>query len=147
MLERGEVDLRALDVQARALGKAVYYPFVERSAQRVRTGFRFTHSCAELELGSERFAQPPESADEAKRGDIDLVIVPALAVASTGHRIGYGMGFYDATLPDVCPPARSLVVAYAFELLAELPFGPTDVACQLIVTDEHTLDVRQTAAG
>ncbi len=140
IIERGEVDLRALDEKARALGKAVYYPFIERSEQRVRTGFRFTHSCTELELRSERFAQPPDSAEEAQRGDLDLVIVPALAVAGTGHRIGYGMGFYDATLPDVCPPARSLVVAYGFELLAELPTGESDVACDLVLTDERTFE-------
>jgi 5-formyltetrahydrofolate cyclo-ligase len=141
LLERGEVDLRTLDEKARAQGKAIYYPFVERTGQRARTGFRLTHSCTELEVRGERFAEPPETAEEAKRGDIDLVIVPALAVAGTGHRLGYGMGFYDATLPDVCPPARALVVAYGFELLAELPTEPHDFACELVVTDERSLEV------
>ena len=53
----------------------------------------------------------------------DVVVVPALAVAADGHRVGYGIGFYDATLPDVCPPAAAVMVAFGFQLLAEVPSG------------------------
>ncbi|HVJ16561.1 MAG TPA: 5-formyltetrahydrofolate cyclo-ligase [Polyangiaceae bacterium] len=140
MIERGEVDVRPLDAAARAAGKAVFYPFLQRSERGVRTGFRLTSAATELVLGVERFAQPAESALEAKRGDVDLVIVPALAVAGDGHRLGYGMGFYDATLPDVCPPARTIAVAYDFELLAELPSEPHDVRCDVVITDVRTLE-------
>jgi 5-formyltetrahydrofolate cyclo-ligase len=140
LLERGEVDVRSLDYAARSAGKAVFYPFLQRSEQRVRTGFRLTSELGELALGSERFAQPPDAASEAVRGDIELVIVPALAVSSDGHRLGYGMGFYDATLPDVCPPARSMVVAYDFELMAELPSEAHDIRCDFVVTDLRLLE-------
>jgi len=67
--------------------------------------------------------------------------VPALAVASSGHRLGYGSGFYDATLPDFCPPALSIVVAYDFQLLAELPVSAHDIACDIVVTDARLLRV------
>jgi len=33
--------------------------------------------------------------------DIDLVIVPLLAVDRAGHRVGYGRGFYDRLLTNV----------------------------------------------
>jgi 5-formyltetrahydrofolate cyclo-ligase len=68
------------------------------------------------------------------------LIVPALAVASDGHRLGYGSGFYDATLPDFCPPGRALVVAFDFQLLGELPVTSGDVASQCIVTDRRVLE-------
>ena len=45
-------------------------------------------------------------------------------------------GFYDATLPDYRPPARALVVAFAFQLVGELPLLEHDVACDGVVTDE-----------
>lgn len=135
LLDRGEVDLRALDRAARVSGKLVYYPFLERNGDRARTGFRLTRSPEELVPRGERFAEPPLDAPEAQRGDIDLVVVPALAASSNGDRLGYGLGFYDATLPDVCPPAEALVVVYDFELLAELPTGPSDVPCGLVATD------------
>jgi 5-formyltetrahydrofolate cyclo-ligase len=67
--------------------------------------------------------------------------VPALAVSSAGHRLGYGVGFDDATLPDFCPPAASLIVAFDFQLLAELPTLDHDFACDLVVTDARTLAV------
>lgn len=139
MLERKEVDLRALDAEARQQGKRVYYPFLERRGDALVSGLRLTSALAELEDRGQRFLEPPTDAPIAQRGDVDLVLVPALAVAPSGHRLGYGAGFYDSLLPDVRPPARALVVAYDFQLLVELPALPHDVPCDLIVTDTRTL--------
>jgi 5-formyltetrahydrofolate cyclo-ligase len=61
--------------------------------------------------------------------------VPALAATPDGHRLGYGKGFYDATLPDVCPPALAIAVVYSFQLLAELPVESHDHRCDLVATD------------
>ncbi len=66
-------------------------------------------------------------------------MVPALAVTDTDHRLGYGRGFYDVTLPDFCPPALSVVVAFDFQLLAELPVLEHDVACEVVVTDARVI--------
>ncbi len=141
MLERGEVDVRSLDAAARKAGKAVFYPFLQRTEQGLRTGFRLTGSADDLVLGSERFAQPAQDAHQAARGEIDLLVVPALAVSGDGQRLGYGLGFYDATLPDFCPPAKAMVVAYDFELMAELPSEAHDVRCNIVVTDQRTLEL------
>jgi 5-formyltetrahydrofolate cyclo-ligase len=46
------------------------------------------------------------------------------------------------TLPDVSPPALSIVVAYSFQLLAELPLEAHDVACDAVVTDRELFDPR-----
>ena len=108
----------------------------------IRTGFRLTTPPSELVERGRGFHEPPPDAPEAQRGDIDLVVVPALAVAVTGHRIGYGAGYYDATLPDVRPPALAVIVAFDFQLLAELPSEADDVACDLVVTDAGVLDAR-----
>jgi 5-formyltetrahydrofolate cyclo-ligase len=137
--DRNEVDLGAVDAAARAQHKRVYYPFMDPSGDGYRTGFRRVDDVGLLAERGRGFAEPPPELPEAARGDVDLVIVPALAVAEDGHRLGYGAGFYDATLPDVCPPARSLVVAFAFQLVAELPPGEHDVACDWVVTDERTM--------
>jgi 5-formyltetrahydrofolate cyclo-ligase len=139
-----EADLRALDTRARADGKRVYYPVMDASEDGgVRTGFAETRDPAELAERGRKFAEPPPEAARARRGDIDLIIVPALAVTDAGHRLGYGVGFYDATLPDFCPPATSLVVGFEFQLLAELPLFEHDVACDLVVTDARVITVRR----
>ncbi|MGC4070760.1 MAG: 5-formyltetrahydrofolate cyclo-ligase [Polyangiaceae bacterium] len=81
------------------------------------------------------FAEPAPTAPRVDRGEVDVVIVPALAVTLDGLRLGYGSGFYDVTLPDVCPPARSIVVAYDFQRLVEIPTEPHDRRCDFVVTD------------
>jgi len=65
--------------------------------------------------------------------------VPALAVDPRGHRIGYGAGFYDRALPRFVPPAAAIVVAFDFQLVAEVPETPLDFAAAWVVTDTRTL--------
>lgn len=141
LLERREVDLTALAQELLGRGVRLYYPFMDPTETGFRTGFRRVERLEDLAERGQRFPEPPPDAIEAARGDVDVVIVPALAVAADGHRLGYGMGYYDATLPDVVPPAVSVVVAYDFQLLAELPTEPHDRPCDWVVTDRRTLAV------
>ena len=136
-----EVDLRALDERARAEKKRVYYPVMDPAGNVFRTGFALTESADELEERCRGFAEPRPEAPRAERGDIELILVPALAVSASGYRLGYGSGFYDSVLPDFVPPAVSVAVAYEFQLLAELPALEHDVACALVVTDLRTVRV------
>jgi 5-formyltetrahydrofolate cyclo-ligase len=140
MAERREVDVRPLAQAALAAGQRVYFPFLEPTASGFRTGFAQVRDVSELAERGQRFFEPPPDAPRAERGQIELLIVPALAAAADGHRLGYGSGFYDATLPDFCPPARALIVIYDFQLLAELPITSADVAGQCIVTDRRLLE-------
>lgn len=142
MQARNEVDLAPLHAEARSAGKRIFYPFMDPKDGGYRTGFREVDDPALLVERGRGFAEPPPGLPEAARGDVDLVVVPALAVAPDGHRLGYGAGFYDATLPDVCPPAVSVVVAYSFQLVSEIPPGNGDVACDLVVTDDRVLSAR-----
>jgi 5-formyltetrahydrofolate cyclo-ligase len=139
--EKNEVDLRPLYHAARERGIKVYYPFLSAAGPTVRTGFRRVDAVTELALGGSGFAEPREGAPEARRGDIDLMVVPALAVDAGGYRLGYGKGFYDATLPDFRPPARAVAVAFAFQLVSEIPREAHDVRCDTIVTDERVIEV------
>ncbi|HTQ08112.1 MAG TPA: 5-formyltetrahydrofolate cyclo-ligase [Polyangiaceae bacterium] len=139
MLDQKEVDVRALDALARSDGKRVYYPgFAEAPGGALGSEFRLTSSPDELAVRAHRFLEPPPDAAVARRGDVELVVVPALAAALSGHRLGFGIGFYDSLLPDHCPPARAVVVLFDFQLLAELPVMPHDVACDFVVTDAKT---------
>lgn len=137
MLDRREVDLRSLDEQLRARGCRLFYPFMERdSAGDITTGFRRVDNCDQLVSQGHRFVEPLPSAPIAARGEIDVVIVPAVGATTDGHRLGYGAGFYDATLGDHCPPAFSIVVVYAFQLMLELPIEAHDLACDTVVSDD-----------
>ena len=100
--------------------------------------FRFA-SPDDLDERGFGFCEPPASPTEAGRGELDVVVVPAIAIDPTGHRIGYGAGYYDRTIPLFAPPGVAIGVAYDFQLIAEVPFTPHDVAVTHIVTDERTM--------
>ena len=139
MMERHEVDLRALDEALRARQVELAYPAIDPETREMH--FRVTASRDDLEERGFGFEEPAPSAPLA--GALDLIIVPALAVAPTGHRLGYGAGFYDRTLPRFAPPATTLAVAYDFQLLVEVPAVDTDVAVDWIVTDRRVFQAEK----
>jgi 5-formyltetrahydrofolate cyclo-ligase len=140
MTARGEVDLRPLDEGLRAAGTRMFYPAMAGPGHPAHR-FARVDDPALLAARGHEFFEPPDDAPPAGRADLNVVLVPALAVSPDGHRLGYGAGFYDSLLPQFCPPAISIVVAYDFELLPELPTTPNDVACNVIVTDSRTIRV------
>jgi 5-formyltetrahydrofolate cyclo-ligase len=139
IVERHEVDLRALDARLRARGARVAYPAIDPETRRM--AFRWTASASELEERGLGFAEPAQSAPECARGELDAVVVPALVLAPSGHRIGYGGGYYDRALPDVAPPAVAIGVGYDYQLLAEVPATEGDVPLDAVVTDLRALAV------
>lgn len=141
MESKNEVDLRSLDAAARERGIKVYYPFLAAVGHTVRTGFRRVDDVSQLLPRGSGFAEPGVECLEARRGDIDWIVVPALAVDASGYRVGYGKGFYDATLPDFVPPARAVAVAFGFQLVGEVPREAHDVGCDAVVTDEAVLEI------
>ena len=134
---RNEVDLTALDGRLRAAGKRLAYPSIDPDT-RVMT-FRFVDDPAALEERGLGFREPDPSAPEAPA--LDVIVVPALQADALGHRIGYGAGFYDRTLPRFAPPARSIGVVFSFQLIAEVPVTEGDVALSMLVTDEDVLEI------
>jgi len=133
---RNEVDLLALDAQLRAAGKRVAYPAIDPET-RVMT-FRYVDDLATLEERGLGFREPLPTAPEAEA--LDVIVVPALQIDGRGQRIGYGAGFYDRALPRFAPPALAVGVAFAFQLVAEVPDTAGDVALGLVVTDDRVLD-------
>lgn len=53
--------------------------------------------------------------------NIDLAIIPALAVDETGVRLGKGKGFYDRALLDLVPLPPVIAVVFDEELLSSVP--------------------------
>ncbi len=82
--------------------------------------------------------EPPETAARVEPDEVDFALVPALAVDPRGYRIGYGGGYYDQLLPRL-GAACTCAVAYHFQLIAEVPNLPFDVAVDFIVTDERVI--------
>lgn len=71
----------------------------------------------------------------AQLGQVQAVLVPALAVDASGTRLGQGGGYYDRFLAGI-GQGRVAAVVYDQEFLAagELPHGPLDVPVGYAVT-------------
>jgi 5-formyltetrahydrofolate cyclo-ligase len=132
---RNEVDLTRLDAHLRARHARVAYPAIDPQTREMT--FHFVDDPARMEERGLGFREPQASDPEALA--LDVIVVPALQIDGRGHRIGYGAGFYDRALPRYAPPALAVGVAFAFQLIAEVPVTEGDVALGLVVTDEQTL--------
>jgi 5-formyltetrahydrofolate cyclo-ligase len=74
----------------------------------------------------------------------DIVLVPLAAFDRLGHRIGYGAGHYDRTLP-LLRAARDIVtigMAFAAQEIAVVPALPHDVALDYVLTETQSFDFR-----
>ena len=135
--ERHEVDLRPLDASLRARGARVAYPGIDPETGAMT--FRYVADPQAMEEQGFGFREPSPGEPEAQPGEIDVVVVPALALDPRGHRIGYGAGYYDRVLPRYAPPAFAVAVAFDFQLVAEVPDSAVDARVAWIVTDARSL--------
>ncbi|MCP2637679.1 5-formyltetrahydrofolate cyclo-ligase [Microbacterium sp. HD4P20] len=76
--------------------------------------------------------------------DVDLLVIPAAAVDSTGMRLGWGRGFYDKTLGSMehCPPVYAVV--YDSEVIDQVPRDVHDQPVTGIVTPTRTITLAPT---
>ncbi len=135
--ERHEVDLRPLDEALRARGVVIGYPAIDQETNDMV--FRVPSAVDSMEEQGYGFREP--ALDAPKFESMDVMIVPALAIAPSGHRIGYGRGYYDraiARLAGSASPPKTIAVAYQFQFMIEIPITEGDVAADWLVTDEHS---------
>lgn len=118
-------------------GKRVVVPFC-RPESREMTACRID-GFDELETGHYGIRAPKAGRRRpVSGGEIDVVIVPAVAFDRRGYRVGYGGGYYDRFLPE-CPNAVKIGAAFACQIIEEIPVGPYDVKMGCIVTEEEIL--------
>lgn len=73
----------------------------------------------------------------AANDQIQLVIVPGVVFDVTGHRIGYGKGYYDRFLSSAHVPKIGL--AYELQIVENAPAHSEDVPVDCIVTEERVI--------
>lgn len=82
----------------------------------------------------------PIEAAKINTKNIHIVIVPAIAFDRKGHRIGYGLGYYDKFLAKV-PKALKIGLAFDFQVVDKLPIETHDIPVNLIVTDKGIIRI------
>lgn len=73
----------------------------------------------------------PESSE--KCNDFDVIVVPGVAFATDGSRIGMGKGFYDRLLQKI--KGVKVGFAYEFQVLEKIPTDCWDERMDMIITE------------
>jgi len=123
-----------------AAGKRVLLPVLGAGLQREWAEFLDIEDLVPRAPG-----RPPEPSGEALGTDAlalaDVVITPALAVDTSGCRLGQGGGWYDRALEHVRPEVKVLSLVYPEEVYdAEtrpLPFEPHDRSVHGVATPQR----------
>jgi 5-formyltetrahydrofolate cyclo-ligase len=95
-----------------------------------------------LETGVWNIPQPRASAPVV---DPDILIVPLLAFDRSGHRIGYGAGYYDMTINRLrgLKTITAIGIAFAAQEIPTVPATERDARLDLVLTERETIDCRK----
>jgi len=126
-----EVDTAPLDEQIRASGRVVVYPRV--GGGRVLSFHAVT--IAELEPSRFGLREPATNAPSIAVVAIAAFVVPGIAFARDGSRIGWGGGHYDSTLAIASSKSLRIGLAYECQLVDDVPSEPHDIQLHHVITE------------
>ncbi len=103
--------------------------------------FRLWRPGDALVSGKMGISEPAPAAAEVAP---DLLFVPLAAFDRSGHRIGYGAGFYDRTLAALRARKKIVAVgvAYASQETAKIPHEEHDQRLDFVLTEKELIDCR-----
>lgn len=75
----------------------------------------------------------------------DILIVPLAAFDRSGHRIGYGAGYYDLTINALRTkkPVTAIGIAFAAQEIPQVPATERDARLDLVLTEREAIDFRE----
>jgi len=128
-----EVDTASLALRAWQAGKTVVVPKVSWDQRRM-----LPTEISSLTTGLTTTGpgvREPIAGKPVPTEFIDLVIVPGLGFTNTAHRIGRGMGFYDRFLAQSDFLGLSCGLAFAEQIVPDLPVLDHDIPLSMLATD------------
>lgn len=129
---RTELSTVALALAASARGLVIAYP---RTAADHTMVFHKVDVSDAPALAAGRFGipEPSPDAEVIALDTLRVVVVPALLFDRDGYRLGWGGGWYDATLPRT--PAYRVGFALEQQIVDHLPRAPHDEPVHVIATE------------
>jgi 5-formyltetrahydrofolate cyclo-ligase len=140
-----EVETDLIFADALAAGRCVLFPRVVRETRSLA----LIKVCSQAELAPGAFGlREPTGADIVPIAAVwcGLVCVPGLGFTRDGLRLGRGGGYYDRLLAEAGPRLQSAGLAYAFQVLDQIPQSLGDQRLNLIITESASHEVIAQAA-
>ncbi|MCX6794153.1 MAG: 5-formyltetrahydrofolate cyclo-ligase [Candidatus Gottesmanbacteria bacterium] len=126
-----EVDTKPLLAAALTAEKTVVFPAIAKDTLILH----HVVSIKDFVMGKYNILEPKKSTPIVDPANVDLFIVPGVVFDRKGNRMGHGKGYYDKLLAGISTPKIGL--AYAVQLIAELPRSSYDVPMNVIITEEE----------
>ena len=133
-----EVDTQKLIKELLSNNKTILVPFVQKNNPILQLSE--IKDFNDLEPKTFGILEPKE--DKIKKfgiNDVDLVIVPGIVFDKSGHRIGYGYGYYDRFLKKLNKNVVKIGFAFEFQLVDKIPEEQHDVPMDVVVTEKRIL--------
>lgn len=73
---------------------------------------------------------------------VELVVTPGVAFDREGNRMGYGGGYYDRLFGRLAPGVPRIAIAFALQLVPEVPAANQDLRVDAIVTEDEVIRCR-----
>jgi 5-formyltetrahydrofolate cyclo-ligase len=70
---------------------------------------------------------------------IEVSVIPGAVFARSGHRLGYGGGYYDRFLAQEAPRSYRIGLAFSVQLVEQIPVLPHDVPMDMLITEKEIL--------
>ena len=137
---RGEIDPAELRAPLSVRQLPAYYP-CSAAGTTPRLHFRALTAGAAFVAARFGILEPPPHATEIPAAALDVVLVPGVAFARDGARLGFGRGYYDSTLRDA-PRALRIGLAHEFQVVDRIPPRDGDEPVDLIVTPRARIVTR-----
>ena len=121
------------------LGKDVVVPVMDKKHRRIMLS-KLSDYDNELMIMHHGIHEPkPEFVRHVNLNEVDLMVLPGVAFDMSGHRLGYGAGYYDRLLEE--EHLRPVLTALAFELqiVDQIPVAGHDVHVDIIVTEDRVI--------
>jgi 5-formyltetrahydrofolate cyclo-ligase len=128
----GEVQTQGMIKEAQKLGKVIAVPVCAKKNRMLKACL--LEEKAKLVRGPYGIWEPAGKRCLHPK-DIELVIVPALALDKAGNRLGRGKGYYDRFLKTLAKRATSVGLAFDFQILPAVPTTEQDVSVQRVISN------------
>ena len=134
-----EVDTHPLIEQALSDGKSIVVPITVDATRELLLSDLF--SLSELEVADHNIEVPKEEFVRLVDPEtVDLILVPGLAFAKDGHRVGYGGGYYDRFLAKLDKSVPKLAIGFDLQVVDEVTTNKFDIAVDSLITEKRIIN-------